>query len=200
MVGLLGLIESVIQATWGSNPRAIPNPFSFVDYQLGSGRLGLSPVGVFQICAALVIAALIWALFRFTTLGLQLRAAALAPEVSRLLGVRVARMRTLGWALACGVAAAGAAVIVSAGPLASNSLTPSAMEGPFAAGFIAAAVGGLESPLGGLLAGIVLGVLEQFVTDYWDPNLVLPIPLALLVAVLLIRPQGLFSKVSVRRV
>jgi branched-chain amino acid transport system permease protein len=198
MVGLLGLIESVVGTIWGTNERGVPAPFSFVNWQVSGDRLQLSPVGLFQIVTALALAIAIWALFRFTNLGLQLRAAAVAPEVSRLLGVRVGRMLTLGWALACGVATI-AAVIVSSGGL-SSGLLPASMEAPFAAGFIAAAVGGLESPFGAVVGGISLGVLEAFVTDYWNPNLALPVPLAILVVVLLIRPQGLFATAKVRRV
>ena len=106
-------------------------------------------------------------------------------------------MLTLGWMLACGVAAV-AAVIVSSGFI--SGLTPSGMEGPFAAGFIAAAVGGLESPSGALVGGISLGILEAFVTDYFNPNLVLPYSLLVLVVVLMVRPHGLFTRQVVRRV
>jgi branched-chain amino acid transport system permease protein len=152
---------------------------------------------VFQNTSAVVLALAIGALFRFTNLGLQLRASAVAPEVSRLLGVRVSRLLTLGWMLSCGVAAV-AAVIISSGFL--SSLQPAGMEAPFAGGFIAAAVGGLESPGGALVGGVALGILESFVTDYLNPNLVLPVSLGVLIAVLVVRPNGLFSRQVVRRV
>jgi branched-chain amino acid transport system permease protein len=197
MVGLLFLIEAVVSAIWGTQERPINQPFSYVDFHLGAKVLALSPLAVFQISCAAALALMIWILFRFTNLGLQLRASALAPEVSRLLGVRVGQLLTLGWALACGVAAVAAAIIAS-GFL--SGLTPSGMEAPFAAGFIAAAVGGLESPSGALVGGIALGVLEQFVTDYLNPNLVLPYTLLVLIVVLVIRPQGLFARPKVRRV
>lgn len=197
MVGLLILIEAVVGAIWGTQSRSILPPFSFIDWKLSGHPLGLSPLAVFQIGAALVLALAIGALFRFTNVGLQLRAAALAPEVSRLLGVRVGRMLTLGWMLACGVAAV-AACIVSFGFV--SGLTPSGMESPFAAGFIAAAVGGLDSPAGAVVGGVALGVLEAFVTDYYNPNLVLPITLGVLVIVLMVRPQGVFTRHAVRRV
>jgi branched-chain amino acid transport system permease protein len=198
MVGLLILIEAVVGSIWGTEQREVLPPFSPVHWSVGAtGHVALSPLSVFQIGCAAVLALAIGALFRFTNLGLQLRASALAPEVSRLLGVRVGRMLTLGWMLACGVAAV-AASIVSAGFL--TGLQPSGMEAPFAAGFIAAAVGGLESPGGALIGGVALGVLESFVTDYWNPNLVLPVSLLVLVVVLVIRPQGLFARQVVRRV
>jgi branched-chain amino acid transport system permease protein len=197
MVGLLIFIEAVVGAIWGTQQRSVLPPFSYVDWHLGTNTIALSPLAMFQITCAIVLALAIGALFRFTNLGLQLRASALAPEVSRLLGVRVSRMLTIGWMLACGVATV-AAVIVSSGFI--SGLTPSGMEGPFAAGFIAAAVGGLESPVGALVGGVSLGILESFVTDYWNPNLVLPVSLLVLVVVLMIRPHGLFGHQVVRRV
>jgi branched-chain amino acid transport system permease protein len=197
MVGLLILIEAVVGSIWGTQQRSVIPPFSYVEWHLGANPIALSPLAVFQIGSALAMALAIGALFRFTNLGLQLRAAAFAPEVSRLLGVRVSRMLTLGWALATGVAAV-ACVIVSSGFI--SGLTPAGMEGAFAAGFIAAAVGGLESPTGALVGGISLGILESFVTDYWSPDLVLPVSLLVLVVVLVVRPNGLFGHQVVRRV
>lgn len=197
MVGLLFLGEAVLGAVWGTYFRPVNPPLSIVDFHLGNGIISLSPLSLFQILTSLGLALAIGLLFRFTNLGLQLRASALAPEVSRLLGVRVGRMLTVGWMLACGIAAI-AAVIISAGF--DSGLTPAGMEGPFAVGFIAAAVGGLESPTGAMVGGIALGILEQFVSDYYNSNLVLPYTLVVLVIVLVVRPQGLFSRTKVRRV
>ncbi|MGA8680900.1 MAG: branched-chain amino acid ABC transporter permease [Acidimicrobiales bacterium] len=196
-VGLLLLIEAVVGAIWSTTTRAIPVPFSFIRWTLDGNPFALSPLSVFQISAALVLALAIGALFRFTNLGLQLRATAHAPEVSRLLGVRVGRMLTLGWMLSCSVGAV-AAVIVASGF--ATGLTPSEMEAPFAVGFIAAAVGGLDNPIGALFAGIAFGVIEQFVTDYLNANLVLPVALGVLILVLVLRPQGVFSRQVARRV
>ncbi len=136
------------------------------------------------------------ALFRFTKLGLQLRASALAPEVSRLLGIRVGRMLTIGWMLSAGVGAI-AAVIVASGNF---GLFPTDMDGIFVAGFIAAAVGGLESPIGAVAGGLLIGLAEQFILAYWSPNVAPLGGIIILVLALMIRPQGLFSKSVSRRV
>lgn len=197
MVGLLVVLESVMGAIWGTTPRPLPTPFSFYDYLLKGHPVALSPNAVFQLVAAAIVTLSIALLFRLTNLGLQLRAVAVAPEVSRLLGVRVGRMLTWGWVLSSGVGAL-AAVIVSTGI--GTGLTPSVMEAPFAIAFIAAAVGGLESPSGALVIGIALGITEQFVTDYLNSNYVLVIALGILVTVLLLRPQGIFTRRTVRRV
>ena len=197
MGGFLATLEALAGAFWGSTTLAIPTPFNFVDWQLNGRTVALSPNDLYRIVATFVVAALIAILFRFTNLGLQLRASAVAPEVSRLLGVRVGRMLTLGWILASGVGAV-AAVIQATSFV--QGLSPPLMEAPFAIAFIAAAVGGLESPSGALLAGISFGIMQQFVTDYLNSNDVLLIALGALILVLTIRPHGLFSKSAVRRV
>jgi branched-chain amino acid transport system permease protein len=198
MVGYLALLEALAGAIWGTIPITIQTPFSFIDWQLDGKPILLSPNDVYRITATLVVTVVIGLLFRFTNVGLQLRASAVAPEVSRLLGVRVSRMLTLGWILASGVGAVAAVILTSSGF--QNPLQPPVMEAPFAIAFIAAAVGGLESPSGALLAGIGFGIMQQFVTDYLNANYVLLIALGVLILVLMIRPQGLFSKRAVRRV
>jgi len=199
MVGFLFLLESLIGAIWGTGIRAIPIPFSFIDWQLNGKTVVLSPVDVFVIIGAGVVTVCIAALFRYTNLGLQLRASAVAPEVSRLLGVRVSRMLTLGWILSSGVGVIAAILFACSGGYGAG-LQPSMMEAPFAIAFIAAAVGGLDSPVGALFAGIAFGILQSFVDDYMNLNYSLMIMLGVLVAVLMVRPQGIFTKPVARRV
>jgi branched-chain amino acid transport system permease protein len=199
MVGFLFTLESLIGAIWGTGYRGLPLPFSFIDWQIDGKTFALSPNGLFAILAAALVAIAIAALFRFTNLGLQLRASAAAPEVSRLLGVRVSRMLTIGWMLASGVGVI-AALLYAMGGGYGASLNPTMMETPFAIAFVAAAVGGLDSPLGALAAGVGFGILQSYVNDYLNSNYSLPIMLGILVAVLMVRPQGLFTRPVVRRV
>jgi len=124
-----------------------------------------------------------------------MRAAALAPEVSRLLGVRVGRLLTLGWILSTGVGTL-AAVVVSTGQV----LAPTNMDGIFVSAFIAAAVGGLESPLGAIVAGLAIGLTEQFILDFWSTSIAPLSGVIVLVIGLSLRPQGLFTKHVSRRV
>ena len=197
MVGFLIVLEAVAAAIWSSTPRSIPSPFSSIHWQLAGKPFALSPFTVYEIASALLVMAAVAALFRFTKLGLQLRASALAPEVSRLLGVRVGRLLTLGWMLSTVVG------VITTILVASNfftGLTPQVMDGIFAYGFIAAAIGGLESPVGAIIAGVVLGVVNQFVTDYVNQNAVIIIALAILIVSLMIRPSGVFTKSTQRRV
>jgi len=197
MVGFLIVLEAVAAAIWSSTPRSLPSPFSSIHWQLAGKPFALSPFTVYEIATALVVMALVAALFRFTKLGLQLRASALAPEVSRLLGVRVGRLLTLGWMLSTAVGVI-TAILVSTNFF--SGLTPTVMDGIFAYGFIAAAIGGLESPIGAIVAGVLLGIVNQFVTDFVNQNAVIMVALAILVVSLMVRPSGVFTKSIQRRV
>ena len=197
MVGFLIVLEAVAAAIWSTSPRGIPNPFSPIDWQLGGHPLALSAFSVYEIVTAFVVMTAVAVLFRFTKLGLQLRASALSPEVSRLLGVRVGRMLTLGWILSTGVGTVSAVLV------ASNfftGLTPQEMDSIFAFGFIAAAIGGLDSPVGAIVSGITLGIALQFVGDYVNSNAIILTALIVLIISLMLRPNGIFAKSAARRV
>jgi branched-chain amino acid transport system permease protein len=196
MVGFLGLLEFVITAIWSNTARTVTAPFSEQYFIVNGNLVLLSPWILFRLGLALVIMLGMAALFRFTNLGLQLRAAAAAPEVSRLLGVRVSRLLTFGWMISCAVGAVAAVVYTTGG----TGMVPTAMEAVFVSGFIAAAIGGLESPVGAVVGALILGISTQLVSDYWSSNAGQAVPLVLLVVVLAIRPQGLFTKHVARRV
>lgn len=196
MVGVLIVLESVAAAIWSSTPRGIPNPFSPIDWQLGGHPVALA-FSLYEILTSLGVMAIVAILFRFTNLGLQLRASALAPEVSRLLGVRVSRMLTLGWILSTGVGTI-CAVLVASNYF--TGLTPSVMDGIFAFGFIAAAVGGLDSPVGAIVSGVVMGIVLQFVGDYINSNAIILTALIILIVSLMVRPSGIFTRSIARRV
>lgn len=196
MVGFLGLIEAFVAGIWTGVTRNIPPPFSQIFYQSHGQAVLLSPFIIFQIILAVAIMLFAAAIFRFTKLGLQLRASALAPEVARLLGVRVSRMLTIGWMFSAGVGAV-AAVIVASGNF---GLYPTNMNGIFVAGFIAAVIGGLDSPVGAIIGGLLIGLTEQFILSYWSANLAPLGGIIILVLALMIRPQGIFTKSIGRRV
>ena len=196
MVGFLGFLEALAAAIWTSTTRNIAEPFSQIYFKSNGHLVFLSSFIIFQILLAMGIMLSVAALFSFTKLGLQLRASALAPEVSRLLGVRVSRMLTIGWILSAGVGAI-AAVIIASGNF---GLFPTNMDGIFVASFIAAAVGGLESPLGAVAGGIIIGLAQQFIVAYWSPDVAPLGGIIILVIALMIRPQGLFTKNTIRRV
>lgn len=197
MVGFLIVLEALGAAIWSSVPRSLPVPFSSIDWQLDGKPIALSRFSVFEIVTSVVVMAAIVILFRFTRLGLQLRASALAPEVSRLLGVRVGRMLTLGWMLSSAVGVVTAVLVASSF---FTGLTPQLLDGIFAYGFIAAAVGGLDSPVGAVTSGVALGIVLQFVGDYLNSNAPILVALGILIVSLMLRPNGLFTRSAERRV
>lgn len=197
MVGLSELLQLGAGAIWGTTQRILPTPFSQVYYQLHGHLVQLSPFVLLQVALALGVMMIIAIVFQFTRLGLQMRAAAVAPEVARLLGVRVSRMLTYGWMISSGVGAL-AAVIVTTDQ--GTGISPTVMTFIFVYGFMAAAIGGLESPGGAVLGGLLIGLIEQFTSDYGNANLASIAGLILLIVVLVVRPQGLFTRHQARRV
>jgi branched-chain amino acid transport system permease protein len=194
-LGLLVLLEAAAGMIWGNTPRSFPAAFSIQGFKVGGTRLLFSPNDLFIVLVVLAVAGGLALLFRTTTLGLRMRAAAFAPEVARLQGVRVGRMFTIGWALAALV-----------GSLAGVLVAPAVFVGPnqfdsiLIYAFVAAVLGGLDSPLGAIVGGVILGLVLSYVSGYEGSALAPLAALVVLVATLMIRPSGLFSSARERRV
>ena len=194
-LGLYTLLVAIAGMIWGNTPRAFPAAFSLRGYRVGGTNLLFSPNDTFIVLVVLAVAVLLALLFKATSLGLQMRASAFAPEVARLLGVRVGRMLTVGWALAA-VAGALAGVLVAP----SVFLGPNSFDPILISGFVAAVLGGLDSPPGAVVGGIMLGLALSYVSGYEGSALVPLAALVILVVVLMVRPTGLFSATKERRV
>jgi branched-chain amino acid transport system permease protein len=194
-LGLYSLLVAVAGMIWGNTPRAFPAAFSLRGYTVGGTTLLFTPNDTFIVLLVLFVAVMLALLFRFTRLGLQMRAAAFAPEVARLLGTRVGRMFTIGWALAA-VAGSLAGVLVAP----SVFLGPNSFDPILVSGFVAAVLGGLDSPPGAVIGGIALGLALSYVSGYEGSALAPLAALLILVGVLMIRPTGLFSAARERRV
>jgi branched-chain amino acid transport system permease protein len=194
-IGLLILIEGVAGIIYGGQYRSFPPAFSVTGIKIATFGLGVSRYDVFTAVAVLAAALVLAAAFKYTAVGLRLRATAFSPAVARLLGVRIGRVLTLGWALA-GLFGALAGVLVSP----STFLYPNSMDSIFVLGFTAAVIGGLESPAGAIAGGVILGVLLNYVGGYLGSDLVLLFGLAVLLLVLMVRPSGLFSTTTTRQV
>src|SRR3954469_12498228 len=104
-LGLLIFLQAAAGMIWGGEPKSFPVAFGIEGYDIGGIRLLFSSSDLFAVLAVTVVMALLVALFRGTSVGLRMRAAAFAPETARILGVRVGRTLTLGWALAATVGA-----------------------------------------------------------------------------------------------
>ena len=195
-IGLLVILNSVAGWIYSYIQKPFPSPFPSKPIQLGNIVFGTHDLG--EIGITLVVLLLLFLFFRYTTLGLAMRAAAQNPMSSRLVGIRVGWMLALGWGLAAafgGVAGMMIAPIVF--------LDPNMMGGIQIYAFAAATVGGFTSPLGAVVGGFLVGVTENLVGTYVSfigTELKLTVALAMIIIVLLVRPSGLFGRSFVRRV
>lgn len=193
-LGLLLVLEAVVPMIWGAQIRAFPAPFSIAATEVGGTFIALSPFSLFTIAVVLLVMVALLVLFRFTGLGLSMRAAAFAPEIARLLGVRVGRLLTFGWSLAT-MAGALAGLLVAPTLL----LYPNNMDAVLVYGFTAAVLGGLDSPLGALVGGLSIGLALSYIGGYFGGDLETAGVLVILIAILMVRPQGLFVHAAERR-
>jgi len=196
-IALLVLLNGLASWIWGPEEKIFPSPFPNRTWDVGGVRISEQNVGVIAVVIGCVI--VLWLFFRYTKLGLALRASAVNPQSSRLLGVRVPWMLALGWGLASMLSAIS-------GMMAAPSLyviTPSFMQVVLTYAFAAAVLGGIESPVGAVVGGLTLGVTINLLGTYVGfvgSTLQLPVALAILLAVLVVRPAGLLGRVAVRRV
>ena len=195
-IGLVLTFNGLASLIWSAEVRAFPSPFPNETWDVGGVAISQQDVGTFAIVVVLV--ALLWAFFQFTKIGLALRASALNPEASRLVGVRVGWMLGIGWGLA---AMLGAVAGMLAAP--TLFLDPSMMQAVLIYSFAAAVLGGIDSPFGAVAGGLLLGVGLNLVGAYIDfigADLRLPVALLIILVVLLVRPAGLFGKAVTKRV
>lgn len=195
-IGLLIALNGLTGWIWGPEVKAFDSPFPNRTIDVAGVAVSIQDIGTFCVCLATVL--LVWLFFRFTTVGLAMRAVAVNPDASRLMGVRVSWMLALGWGLA---AVLGAVAGMMAAP--TVFLDPDMMLVILIYAFAAAVLGGIDSPVGAVVGGLILGVVVNLLGRYVGfvgQELRLPSALALLLLVLLVRPQGLFGHVRVRRV
>ena len=195
-LGLLVILNSTAGWIYSYIQKPFPSPFPSKPIRIGNIVFGAHDLGAIGV--TLVVLALLFAFFRYTTLGLAMRAAAQNPASSRLCGIRVSWMLALGWGLA---AAFGAVAGIMVAPVV--FLDPNMMVGIQLYAFAAATVGGFTSPLGAVVGGLLVGVTENLVGTYVSfigTELKLTVALAMIIVVLLVRPSGLFGRTVVRRV
>jgi len=191
-IALLVILNSVTGWIFTYTIKSFPSPFP---QAMALGRF-MSPHELGAIGITLLVLLALYAFFRFTPLGLAMRAAAQNPVSSRLVGIRVGWMLALGWGLA---AAVGAVAGMMVAPIV--YLDPNMMSGVLLYAFAAALVGGIDSPMGAVIGGFVVGVLENVLGAFVIGNeLKLSVALVLIIGVLLFRPSGFFGKVHVTRV
>lgn len=194
MLGLFVGFNSLAGLIWSHQVQRLPALFSTQVMRWHGVALSASAIGTLAVL--LVLCGLLWLLFNHTRLGLMMRAAVGNPESARLLGIRVGAMFGIGWGLA---AALGAVAGVLVTP--KLFLDPNSMQGLLIFAIAAATLGGLDSALGAVIAGLAIGVIENLAGAYWvGSDLRTVVPLVLIVVVLTLRPQGLFGARKVVRV
>ncbi|TAN52564.1 MAG: branched-chain amino acid ABC transporter permease [Betaproteobacteria bacterium] len=192
-IALLVILNSVTGWIYTYTIKTFPSPFPaqplFGNKYVSSHELGA--IGV-----TLAVLLLLYGFFRYTPLGLAMRAAAQNPDSSRLVGIRVGWMLALGWGLA---AAIGSVAGMMVAPIV--YLDPNMMGGILLYAFAAALVGGIDNPGGAVFGGFLVGVLENVLGAFVIGNeLKLAVALVLIIGVLVVRPSGFFGKVYVTRV
>lgn len=194
-LALFEITNSVAGFVWGYTPRSFPSPFPAKPVDIGGINVSIQDAAVIGV--SLVTLALLYVLFNRTKLGLAMRAAALYPETSTLLGVRTGLMLGLGWGLATAVGAVSG-ILVAPRIL----LEPNMMQSVIIYAFAAAVLGGIDSPVGAVVGGLALGVLLALIGAYIPSlaDLRLALSLLLIVVLLVVRPSGLFGQRHARRV
>jgi branched-chain amino acid transport system permease protein len=192
-IGLLVILNSMAGWIFSHTIKSFPSPFPkealFGNTWISSHDLGAT-------CVTLIVLAILFVFFRFTSLGLAMRAAAQNPVSSRLVGIRVGWMLALGWGLA---GAVGSIAGMMVAPIV--FLDPNMMSGILLYAFAGALVGGIDNPLGAVIGGFIVGVLENVLGAFVIGNeLKLTVALVLIIGVLTVKPSGLMGKVHVTRV
>ena len=197
-LGLLGFIRAMIGFIWGNQDIQIQPPLSKVGFKFGEETISLSPMNLLVLLSVLAMVLVLGFIFQKTSLGLSLRASAYSPEIAQLAGIRVGAIRTIGWAIA---GAAGAAAGLLQTVNGTGAVSPDSLEFSLLLtfGFIAAVIGGLESLPGAVLGAVVLGLVLAAVQIYISGTLVFIVAFALLLLVLLVRPQGFIGTKAGRR-
>jgi branched-chain amino acid transport system permease protein len=196
-IGLFFVFNGAARWHWSTETRTLPNAFSTRPIHVAGVAFSIQDLGNIAVSLGMVL--LLWLLFRFTKLGLALRAAAVNPDESRLVGIRVSWMLAIGWGLAA--AMGGVAGMLAAPALASFDQT--FMQPVLLYAFAGAVLGGLDSPLGAVVGSLLLGVFINLIGNYvgWVGNVLkLPVALAVILGVLLVRPEGIFGRPRVRKV
>jgi branched-chain amino acid transport system permease protein len=191
-IALLVIFNSLAGWIYSYTIKPFPSPFP-AQPLFGNSYVSSHELGSMGITLAVLLALFVF--FRYTPLGLAMRAAAQNPESSRLVGVRVGWMLALGWGLASAIGAIAGMMVA---PIV--FLEPNMMGGILLYAFAGALLGGIDSPGGAVLGGFLLGVLENVVGAYVGTELKLTVALVVIVGVLVVRPSGLFGKVHVVRV
>jgi branched-chain amino acid transport system permease protein len=195
--GMFLAINSIVQVQFGSDAKQLPRAYTAKVWRPGGVQISADTLVLVTVLG--IVCLLLYLLLQRTKLGLALRGAASNPESSRLLGVPVGRGLMFGWGLSAAIGALAGCLAV---PASQPALTAASMQSILVFSFAAAALGGFDSAIGAVVGGMIVGVAQSLTTQYIDAlsDIVLVVPFGLILAVLMVRPQGLFGRREVERV
>ncbi len=195
-IALLVILNGAAAWIWAPEVKFLKSPFPLKVLHIGGVVMNVQDLGVIGV--SLVCVLIVFLFFRFTRTGLQMRASAVGPATSRLLGIRVALMLSVGWGLAAMLSAVSGMMAAS-----QLELDPNFMLVILTYSFAAAVLGGIDSPVGSVVGAFLIGIgislLSGYASSFLGTQLQLPVALAVLLLVLVVRPAGLFGRVVVRR-
>jgi branched-chain amino acid transport system permease protein len=194
-IGLVLILDSLALRIWQGQPKPFPSPALFKGGPLSLGPADISRTNVGVFCMSLVIMALIYLFFNRTKVGLAMRATAQDRIASSLVGIRVGRMLALGWILSSMVGAVAGMLLAP-----TLFLSPTMMAGALLFAFAAAVLGGLDSPVGAIVGGLTMGVVQNMAGTYIGSNIDITVAFVVIIAILLVRPRGLFGRKAIQRV
>ncbi len=196
-LGMFLAFNSLAQLFFGTDPEVMPSPFPQGSVDVGSIRINKETIGLAAVLAVECI--LLYLLLQKTKIGLSIRAVASNPDSSRLVGINAGVMLMFGWALAAALGALAGSLVAG---YENRGLDASLMQAVLVFALAAAALGGFDSPLGAVVAGLFVGVANALTIQYVDvlDGIELVLPLGLVLIVLLVRPTGLFGRRTVERV
>ena len=192
-IALLVILNSVAGWIYTYTLKEFPSPFPAEPFM---GNVYLNSHDMGAIGVTLIVLVLLYVFFRFTPLGLAMKAAAQNPESSQLVGIRVGWMLALGWGMAAAVGAIAGMMVAHV-----VFLDPNLMGGILIYAFAGALLGGISSPGGAVFGGFAVGVIENLAGTYLiGHELKLTVALVVIVGVLVVKPSGIFGKTVVQRV
>jgi branched-chain amino acid transport system permease protein len=198
-IGLFLLINQLAVAIWGVDPRSLPSLFPDGEddfFRLFNAAVRWERVGIFLVMLLLLL--VLWLLFTKTKVGLAMRAVANNQDSSRLVGIRVGWILAIGWGVSGAIGALGACLLAP-----QAGLSQALMLGPFVFASAAAILGGLDSPVGAVVGGLLIGLIQAYIVGYvgfLGGGMALSVVFAIILVVLLVRPSGLFGSQRVERV
>jgi branched-chain amino acid transport system permease protein len=195
-LGLFLGLNSLVQLLFGTDPQQMPSPFPEGSISIGDTRIQKETIGLIVVLIAECL--FLWFLLNRTTLGLKLRAVASNPDSARLHGIRAGSMLMLGWGMSAAIGALAGSLVASE----RTGFDSSLMQTILVYALAAAALGGFDSIWGAVICGVLVGVADALTIQYVDPldGIEVVLPLALIMVVLVVMPNGLFGKRTVERV